>query len=86
MQMIGHQCKFVQPIGTCRPVMEQFANHNLSDVVDLEHGDILSCLCRDEVGASDGCVVMESSQDSESSAAKAGCVPVLFVGPKGPTP
>jgi hypothetical protein len=52
----------------------------------LKHGDTLSSLCRDEVSASDGRAVMESSHDSESSAAKAGCAPVLFVGPEGPTP
>jgi len=86
VQMIGHQYKFVQQIGSCHPVVEQLGNYNLSDVVDLKHGDTLSSLCRDEVGASDGCAVMESSHDSESSPAEAGCVPILFVGPEGPTP
>jgi hypothetical protein len=86
MQMVGHKDKLVQQIGSCHPVVEQLGNYNLSDVVDLKHGDTLSSLCRDEVGVSDGCAVMESSHDSESSAAEAGCVPILFVGPEGPTP
>jgi hypothetical protein len=70
VQMIGHKNKFVQPIGSCHSVVEQLGNHNLSDFVDLKQSDILSRLCRDEIGASDGCAVMESSHDAESSAVK----------------
>ena len=86
MQVVGHENRFVQQIGSCLSVMEQLGDHNLSDLVDLKDGNILSGLCRDEVGASVGRAVKESSHDSESSAAKAGCVPSLLVGPEGPTP
>jgi hypothetical protein len=70
VQMIGHKNKFVQPIGSCHSVVEQLGNHYLSDFVDLKQSNILSRLCRDEIGASGGRAVMESSHDAESSAVK----------------
>jgi hypothetical protein len=70
VQMIRHKNKFVQPIGSCHSVVEQLGNHNLSDFVNLKQSDTLSCLCRDEIGASGGRAVMESSHDAESSAVK----------------
>jgi len=87
VQMVGHENKLVQQIGSCHPVVKQLGNHDLGDFLDLKHGDTLSRLCRDEVSASDGRAVMESSHDSESSAAKqrAGNFVIQGVGALAPT-